>query len=185
MGIRWKENIIVNVKLKENLFTLAQLYQDPHVQFFKISNNTGKWGKIDLAKTEKYLFTYSERSFYKERFIGRLNHITPIDLKPPKYAISSSLLWGNCLVEPIFKGKQKIYETYNAKVIKKDLDAFQDEDIIRQYELTGMEENLNLTSRLIYFYETGLDIDLYKLALFYPDEHVKYLRIFEEKFLSE
>lgn len=164
------------------MYTLAQLYQDPYIQLFKISNTTGKWEALNLNELETYIFVYSDSSFYKERFKEKLNNIVPIDIKPPKYAINTSILTGKCLVEPRFKGKQKLYETYNARIIKKDLDPIQDKEIIRQHELIHMEPNWNLTSRLIYFYEMNVDVDLVKLYEFYPDEFSKYLSIFQDRF---
>lgn len=137
---------------------------------------------MDLIDIETHILTYSDKSFYKERCIGRLNNIKPIEIQPPQYAIDTSFPRRKNLMEPRFKGKNKLYETYNSKIIKKDLDPIQDEDTIRQFELIGMELNENLTARLIYFYETGLDIDLSKLNIFYPSEFIKYLEIFYDRF---
>jgi len=182
LSLHWEENAIVNVKLQDNMYTLAQLYQEPYLQLFKISNNTGKWGALNLNEIESHIFVYSDSTFYKERFIEKLNNFVPIEICPPKYAINTSILTGKCLVEPRFKGKQKLYETFNSKIIKKALDPIHDEEIIRQYELIHMEPNYNLTTRLIYFYETGVDVDLGKLYEFYPDEFNKYLNIFQNRF---
>ena len=70
----------------------------------------------------------------------------------------------------------------NPKIVKKDLDPVRDEADIRQWELDGMIHYWNLTTRLIYYYETGVDVCLDKLSEFYPDEYTKYLKIFQEKF---
>ena len=182
MGVQWKENAVVNVKLTENLYTVAQLYQSTHVQFFKISNTTGKWDKLNLMNVPKYIFSFPDKHFCQEHFQEILKHVQPIEIAPPQYAVMSSLIKGKCLVETVLKGKHKIYDSYNVKIIRKGLDSVQDENIIRQYEMIGMENSLYLKFRLVYFYETGIDIDISKLSEFYPEEGRKWAGIFNKRF---
>ena len=182
MGVIWKENAIVNVKLTYDLFTLVQMYQDPYLQFFKISNNTGKWGNVDLTDVSPYLFVATDRFFCRDRLVEKLKQVKPISIKPPQYAISTRFADGPCLVEPIFR--DGIYDSFNAKIIKRGLDFVQDEELFRKYELINMELNWNLTTRLIYFFETGNDICLDKLSRFYPNEFKKYSAIFKKRFVN-
>ena len=179
MAVKWKENAVVSVKLTDNLFTIAQMYQEPYVQFFDISNTTGKWDGIDLESVSPFAFLPHDTAFNKECYIEKLNKVKPIKITPPQYAIKT--FPRAALIEPkVYKNGK--YDSYNGKVIKDNLDPIEDEDIIRQHELINLELCWNLKTRLIYFFETGEDIDLDKLNRFYPDEFMKYLNIFRDKF---
>jgi len=179
MPIRWKENAVVNVKLKDDLYTIAQMYQHPYMQFFKISNETGNWDGINLIDVPKYIFIPHDKFFGKEHYVEKLKNIEPIEIVPPKYAIKT--FPRPSLVEPVFR-KDGLYDSYNAKLIKDNLNPLEDEKLIRQYETVNLELNWNLKTRLIYFFETGEDISLSKLLRFYPDEFIHFLNIFNEKF---
>lgn len=45
----WKKDGVVCLKLKENLYTLAQMVDESaYMRFYAISNHEDVWGKIDL-----------------------------------------------------------------------------------------------------------------------------------------
>ena len=180
MPLRWKENAVVNVKLADSLYTIAQMYQEPYVQFFNVSNVTGKWDGIDLTGIPTFVFLPHDKFFSRECYIEKLNKVKPIKITPPQYAIRT-LPGRAMLVEPkIYKNGK--YDSYNGKIIKERLDPVEDESIIRQYEMIDLELRWNLKTRLIYFFETGEDINLSKLNRFYPEEFIKFLKIFCDKF---
>ena len=182
MAVRWKENAVVNVKLSDSLYTLAQMYQDPFVQFFNISNTTGIWEEINLESVPTFALLPHDKFFGRECYIEKLNKVKPIKITPPKYIITT--FPRAALFEPkVYKNGR--YDPDKGKIIKDNLDPIEDEEIIRQYEMTGLHLRWTLKTRLMYFFETGEDIDLYKLNRFYPAEFIKYLEIFYEKFETD
>jgi len=177
--LRWKENAVVNVKLTDSLYSIAQMYQEPYVQFFNVSNATGKWDGIDLTSIPTFVFLGHDKFFSREHYVEKLKHVKPIKIIPPQYVIRT--FPRNALIEPKLS-KSGVYDSTEGKVIKDNLDPIKDESIIRKHEIANMQLRWSLKSRLIYFYETGEDIDLDKLYRFFPDEFIKYLEIFYKKF---
>lgn len=76
--LRWKENDILNIKLKENLFTIAQMsYEECFMMFFAIYNEDGMWENIDLEKTKNLFCLPVLSDFLKNKVIGKLENVKP------------------------------------------------------------------------------------------------------------
>lgn len=50
--IIWKVGDLVNIKLRDDLYTIGQMLTSPAMRFYKISNGNGVWEDIDLNKVE-------------------------------------------------------------------------------------------------------------------------------------
>ena len=48
-SIKWVENTLVSVKLRENLYSLGLLKRSPYIWFFDIKSEEGDWDLADFA----------------------------------------------------------------------------------------------------------------------------------------
>ena len=48
--IIWKAGDLVNIKLRDDLYTIGQMLTSPAMRFYDICNHDGVWGDIDLNK---------------------------------------------------------------------------------------------------------------------------------------
>ncbi|WP_243465141.1 hypothetical protein [Photorhabdus temperata] len=46
--IVWKHNHLVNIKLRDNLYTIGQMLNSVEMQFYDVCNTDGVWKNIDL-----------------------------------------------------------------------------------------------------------------------------------------
>ncbi len=46
--IVWKHNHLVNIKLRDNLYTIGQMLNRPEMRFYDICNTSGMWKDINL-----------------------------------------------------------------------------------------------------------------------------------------
>jgi hypothetical protein len=46
--IVWKSGVLLNIKLRDGLFTIAQMLTSPMMRFYDISSEDGQWAHVDL-----------------------------------------------------------------------------------------------------------------------------------------
>jgi hypothetical protein len=56
--VRWRRNAIVSVKLREDLYTLAQMQVNHFMQFFDVRSSDGQWRDIDLNAAPRLFCIY-------------------------------------------------------------------------------------------------------------------------------
>ncbi|EJO70262.1 hypothetical protein LEP1GSC132_0795 [Leptospira kirschneri str. 200803703] len=49
----WKEGDLVSLKLKDDLYTFAQMLRSPYMRFFDLSCIDGNWKEIDFAQSKE------------------------------------------------------------------------------------------------------------------------------------
>lgn len=166
----WKENTLVNIQLKEDLFTIGQLLFSPFMRFYDIQNSDGYWQNVDLNNVE-ILFCVTVgnvvlKNLVKEKITDKT--VIPSNAPFEKRWVKPHLNFDGGFP---FKGGKLIelgtdLETTTAPVIIENLDVIKDREIIEKYELTNMFGAEELSERLIHFFETGKRIDPLKEKIF-------------------
>ena len=57
--IAWEENGLINIKLRDNLYTIGQMLVSPTVRFYDISNKDGNWKAVDLNNVKPLFWAYA------------------------------------------------------------------------------------------------------------------------------
>jgi hypothetical protein len=169
--IIWKRNHLVNVKLREDLYTPAQMLVDPYIMFFALFNQTGRWEGVELSKTPTLFCVPVGRVFLKNCVENKITEgvVADENLTLPKYWIRPCIVYDGSFP---FKGGDLIEidtnrgDTHAGRIVKPDLDVVEDAEAIRKYELTNMWGDEDTTKRLIHFYETGVDQNPLKEKVF-------------------
>lgn len=166
--ISWKENSILSIKLKDNLYTLAQMRCNHLMEFFDVSREDSLWSSMDLTNELVIFCVYVAESRIKPLFDRVLPSGSVIPNSRPVAKIMLSAIieeggkYGADLVE--LDGS---YDSVSPIIIKRDLDKNIDIDLIRSYELTGMVGSPEkLKARLIRYFESGVNWDDSKNFLF-------------------
>src|SRR5262245_52857284 len=157
--IVWKENDLVNIRLKENLFTIGQLLRAPYILFFKLSNENGEWNGVDLDRVPELFSVSVARDFLQKTVTGKIkNGVKPkSDAAVPALWIKPKLWFGGGLPwkgGDLIKVDPAVGVTGSDEIVKKDIQP-SDKEILDKYELTNMWSYGDLAERLIRFYETG------------------------------
>jgi hypothetical protein len=171
-GIIWKKNDLVSLKLRDDLFTIAQMLTSPAMRFYKIKSLDGNWKGVDLNHIEP-LF---------QVFVGKVVLQDLADRKIKDVSVKASgALYERFWIKPHlnydggfpFKGGKLIdlgpeggIGTAVAPVIRQDLSVEQDRDAIKKYQLTNMWGADDLGDRLRHFFDTGEDRDPLKAKVF-------------------
>lgn len=168
--IIWKENSLVNIKLREDLFTIGQLLRSPFIRFYKIQSSDGCWKNVDLNNIEPLFTVMIGNVVFQKLVTEKIKEKTVIFSNLPfeKYWIDAHLNFEGGYP---FKGGKLIeldpnIGTTQAPIIKEDLDFIKDREIIDKYELTNMWGAEDLAERLTYFFDTGKDHNSHKEKIF-------------------
>jgi hypothetical protein len=169
----WTPNTILSIKLKDNLFTLAQMRENHLMQFFNIQNNNGNWHDADLNLVEPLFCIYVAESRIKLLFDSIVTHtsIKPNGRPTPKWMLSAF---------PIIDSKYKCrvdlielddnYDSTESIVIRENLLPTKDTEELQRFELDGMWGNpQKLAKRLIHYFDNGFDWDETKSFIFGND----------------
>ncbi|EMR3754056.1 TPA: hypothetical protein KEW36_002204 [Proteus mirabilis] len=182
MGKRivWKVGDLVNIKLRDDLYTIGQMLTSPAMRFYDISNTDGVWKNIDLNEVtplfrvfvgnviNKYLIT---EKIKEKSVIASNKPYEPYWIKP--YNIMDFEHYqGDRFSFPFLGGKiidlspDGNISVTRAPVIKEDLTLPKDRELIEQYELTNMWGHEPLSDRLCRYFDTGINRDDLKFEVF-------------------
>jgi hypothetical protein len=149
------------VKLREDLYTLAQMRVNHLMQFFDVRSRDGQWWDIDLNAAGPLFSIYVAENRMKpilEAFV------TTPSVKPDKRPVPRIMLSAAPIVGSKYKYSVDLIELDDACVcwdvgaIKRDLAPATDADNLRRYELTGMWGDPDeLAKRLTRYFDTGVD----------------------------
>ncbi|MBA3987054.1 MAG: hypothetical protein H0X63_10885 [Flavobacteriales bacterium] len=167
--IIWKEGDIVNIKLRNDLYTIGILLVDPYIMLFDLSNTNGEWENIDLDKVPTLFCVLIGRDFLQHSVISKIKKGVKIAKKVevPKYWLrpidnyDGKNTWKNAQLIEV----DPRIGTYYGKVIQK-LVTSKDKEIIKKYELTNMYGSEDLNERLIHYFDTNENIDSLKDEIF-------------------
>lgn len=173
----WKENFLFNIKLSNNMYTIAQMSISPTIIFYDLLSKDGIWHNINL-NNEKYIFRVFVGNIFKNIIENRIKNktIIPMENQYYKYWIDPKLnenyrynpdyefpFHGGRLIEEDADGRLNIV---TARVIKNNLILPHDKEIINKYELITMWGADTLRDRLCRYFETGINQDNFKCRVF-------------------
>jgi hypothetical protein len=166
--IVWKEDTVLNVKLRSDLFTLAQMRPNSLMQFFDIRSKDGIWDGIDLTNVPTLFCIYVAENRLKSLFVELVpvekvmpNH-RPVPTKMIAYRFGANENHEADLVE-----LTEDYSNIGARVIKTALTIEKDLDVIYTHEYVGMfGDPEKLRKRLVRFFDTGVNWDASKAFIF-------------------
>jgi hypothetical protein len=177
----WKPNVLVSLKLRDNLFTIGQILNKVIMQFFDISNSDGVWKNVDLNKTPMLFRAFVLRAPIDGRITEKtvIPNFMPKDrywiypyspihkFYPGKYwerdGENSFAFMGGELVD---LGENFTLDSCSGILVKENLRLPEDKDIIEKYELTNMWSSESLTQRLVRYFDTGINRDDAKFEVF-------------------
>ncbi|SCB39940.1 hypothetical protein [Rhizobium hainanense] len=168
---------IFNIRLRSDLFTLAQATTTTELCFFNIFSHDGKWKDVDLNRIPELFCAFTSSNFLKYRAIGKIKAgVIPSQrvggdeyrlsvLDNPDYVPGGTqFVWRGAnlvKVDPIHGTRGTLQDP----VIKSNLGP-EDREIIEAHEFTNMRVDPELTERLILCYEAGYNIDPFKARIF-------------------
>lgn len=199
--IRWKENRLISIKLRNGKFILAQLLQAPYMIFFNLYNNSAIWSDINIEEKNIIFCHAVTRQFIKSSECSVITNISPlVNYTPPTewiHAVHSTtkvlhinntsdrtvvlIAKDPMLVRKYILNSEKntdpsgIYE----KVLQYDLKP-KDFDKITSIELTTIEMYPYLNERLLLCHKFNKNVDPYKEIIFdqtLPDEYLDFVNI--------
>jgi hypothetical protein len=179
--ITWKVGDLVNIRLREDLHTIGKMLTGSAMRFYNLRNTDENWDEIDFNQVSELFTVFVGNVVVKKLAIGK------IDIDGNKIK-SDSPPAKNLWIKPYtiiddghYKGKQgdfpfiggKLIDlgdgsigTTLAPVIKEDLSASQDREIIEKYELTNMWGDEDLSDRLLRYFDKGINRDDLKYEVF-------------------
>ncbi|MFC0181027.1 hypothetical protein [Thorsellia kenyensis] len=179
--IIWKTGDLVNIKLRDNLYTIGQMLTSPAMRFYDISNADGVWESIDLNQV-KPLFRVFVGNVIKKYLITekiKVKTVVPSHKPYEPYWIKTYTLTmdgehykGDRFSFPFLGGRiidlspDGNVSVTRAPVIQEDLSLPQDRELIEKYELTNMWGHEALSDRLCRYFDTGINRDDLKFEVF-------------------
>ncbi len=169
--IAWEENGLINIKLRDDLYTIGQMLISPTVRFYDIASKDGVWKAVDLNNV-KPLFQAYALSASKKLAIGKIKEksvipsrlpFSPLWIKPHTNYDGSFLWRGGKLVDVGTAGK---IDDWQAPIIKQHLNLPEDREIIENVELTNHWSEQDLSDRLCRYFDTGVNRDDLKFEVF-------------------
>ena len=170
--VTWKENALISLKLRDDLFTIAQMLRRPYLRLFKVCNKDGVWRNLDLNKVEVLFCVPIGQIVMQQLCEGKVKDrsVIPSSLPFPNLWIDAYLNFdggfgfiGGKLIE---LDPAKHMETTTAPIVKDWLRPKADAELIKKCELTNMWGAENLRARLVRYFDTGIDRDELKEKVF-------------------
>lgn len=167
----WQDGDVLSLKLRDDLYTLAQMRIPPYMCFFDIRSTDGNWKGVKLDDVNLLFCILVSDARLKPLIVGRVSPDTAtpstkpmpkLFIKPHLYTGGGHPFRGGDLIEIDARG-----ETTARPIVKGDLSTERDQDIIWQYELTNMwVEPEKIRERLIRYFDTGVNWDPHKEKVF-------------------
>lgn len=81
--IVWKVDDLVNIKLRDDLYTIGQMLTSPTMRFYDIFNNYGVWENIDLNNVKPLFSVFVGRVINKYLIQNKIKSSTVIASSKP------------------------------------------------------------------------------------------------------
>lgn len=161
---------MLSIQVENGLYTLAQMRANYLLEVFDVFRADESWGEVDL-NLSKILFcifvsTKNIKGIFSAHPVGNLviKNKRPIRKRMLSAVFGSPGSMGADLIE-----LSESYSNIGGQIIKPSLNILDDEDLIYEYELCGMEGNPDrLLNRIKVYHSTGVNWDVSKKFLF-PD----------------
>lgn len=177
--IRWQPGQHVVLKLREDLFTIAQMRNRPVMRFYDICSSEDSWDSPDLSQYRPLFQVFVGTVVHQRLAMRKIAIGTRCLIELPNYWIrpyssmdrqyftgsADSLFFGGRLID---LGPGNDLDVTQAPVIKHSLSVDEDREAIEAFELTNMWGSDDLQDRLVRHFTTGIDRDDLKFEIF-PD----------------
>ena len=194
----WKKDRVISIKVKGNLYVLAQLVGEPPlVAFYNFFSDSNDWGDINLHSSDVLFVAYVADNCIKRSGFHNVNNINPCEkIIVPSYWIhpysegSRFVKFQNSTtkseIEFLTLGDNpggKLIEievgrgVYDNPIIE---ESISDDATINQYELESLRMYPELNERLYLCHKLGESIDPAKDIAFnrkLPDYYEVYVKI--------
>ncbi|WP_299220767.1 hypothetical protein [uncultured Aquimarina sp.] len=75
--ISWKENKVISIETRKNVFVLAQMLKRPYLKFYNLFNLDNNWENVDLNKIDTLFVNAVTNQFLKFSNISEVKNINP------------------------------------------------------------------------------------------------------------
>ncbi|CAN7709485.1 hypothetical protein LJR290_005916 [Variovorax sp. LjRoot290] len=168
--LSWQEDLVLSVKLADDLFTLAQMRVGSCMQFYDIRSADGQWLGVDLSRVPSLFCAKVAENRLKPLFVEKVDasRVQPDRRPMPTQMIDYQLSGdGDPRADLIELDAKHRYSSVGARIIKSGLTIEQDLNVIRTHELVGMlGDPEKLRKRLLRYFETGVNWDDAKAFIF-------------------
>ncbi|REG61339.1 hypothetical protein B0G80_4186 [Paraburkholderia sp. BL6669N2] len=177
----WVPGDLINVKLRENLYTIGQMAVSPVIQFYDIFNSDGIWRDVDLNVIDPLFRVFVGNVVNRNLSQGKIKdasvvaRIEPSDhlwIKPYTLTMDGFHYKGDKHSFPFLGGKLIDLGPNGdtgvtlGKAVREDLTLPRDRELIEKYELTNMWGDEDLSDRLCRYFDTGINRDDLKFEVF-------------------
>lgn len=157
---------MISIKLRSDLFTLAQMRDNNLMEFFDISRPADQWDGVDLNHVAVLFCNYVADGRIKSLFESFPSNVVPNQRNVVKrmlsFLVKGAGQYGVDLIE-----LDDRYSSVEARVVQHDLSPVSDRQLILGHELAGMVgDPVKLHKRLLRYFETGQDVDDAKAFIF-------------------
>lgn len=166
--IVWKDNDVFSVRLRDDLFTLAQMRTNQIMQFFDVFRTTNDWSGLDLNSVRSLFYLFVADNRLKPLFVEKLTQkvVMPSEEPIPKLMLSFTVGENNTYGADLIELTDS-YESYGGRVVKSNLSEKDDLKLIHTHELCGMVgDPEKIRNRLLRYVETGVNWDEGKSFIF-------------------
>lgn len=169
--IVWKDDGLINIKLRDDLYTVGQMLVKPAMRFYDVSSKNGIWRDLDLNKIKPlfqcYAFAAAKKlavdSIKEESVVASSLPFEPLWIDAHLNYDGGFVFKGGKLIDVGAEGK--IGATL-APVVKQNLALPEDREIIEKVELTNLWLEQALCERLCRYFDTGINRDDLKYEVF-------------------
>ena len=176
----WKQDGVISLKLRDDLYSLAQMVNSiAKMRFYNIFKAKDEWLGTDFNQVES-LFCVSVGNVVIQRLGVR--RVPPKEVTPSSapcerhfihlgdnadgYRLRGEFIWKCGRLADLGEGAQTV--GYQAPTLIPDLTVKEHREIILQHECTNMFGDRNVSERLLHYHETGVNRNCLKEAAF-PD----------------
>ena len=164
----WKAGDLICIKLRDDLFTVAQMARSPYLAFFNVKGATGAFEGVDLNEKTLFFVIPVAQDFIQKRVEGKIKKgveprkkiVIPQLWIDAKTDYASKFMWkGGSLVE--FDPEKGGNRGINNRIVELNFEP-QDDDELNRYEVTNVRTDGGLVQRLIVCLELGRNVDPFK-----------------------
>jgi hypothetical protein len=160
----WKKDGVVCVKLKDDLFTLAQMVDGTaYMRFYAIFRREDAWKGVDLNAVSALFCVPVGNVLLQKLCVRRVpaDEVAPSHVPFERYFIKPHLNYEGPFVfrggKLIDLGEYAEGDSTRAPIVIPDLNVKDHREVIHKHELTNMWGDKDTALRLIHFFETGVD----------------------------
>jgi hypothetical protein len=176
----WKQDGVICLKLRDDLYTLAQMVNPvAMMRFYEIFKDKDEWQGVDLNNVKPLFAVAIGNAVIHNLGVRRVppkevtpsaapceRHFIHVSDNAEYYGRPGEFMWkGGRLVD---RGEAAKTVGYAATTLIPDLNVHDHRDIILKHEFTNMYGDNHIKNRILQFYDTGVNIDVMKLKVF-PD----------------